>query len=153
MIDGFSLPLLFLAYCPSPALTHWLLKRKLQKALINWRILCSKSPLCVDVVNQITQQLEHIVLQTARCDILEESARLARLRWNLMNPTTLAVASGEVTLARLESVWAHHRQRVRCIIEKPSKHGSYRKARQSVCPIIEIRHLALRLICVARGDI
>lgn len=87
------------------SLTNWLLKRQLHKAVINWKVLCSISPLCVDVVNQIAQQLEHIVLQTARCVVLEESARLDRLKWNLMHPSTPAVASRELMLARLERIW------------------------------------------------
>lgn len=90
---------------PSVSVTNWLLKRQLHKALINWKVLCSTSPVSVDVVNQIARQLGHIVVQAARCDRVETIIGIYRDHRNLMKAGVPYAELRQMVLADLESIW------------------------------------------------
>ncbi|KEQ59436.1 uncharacterized protein M437DRAFT_69119 [Aureobasidium melanogenum CBS 110374] len=94
---------------PSVSVTNWLLKRQLHKALINWKLLCSTSPISVDVVNQIAQQLEHIVVRAARCDRVETNIGLYRNHRYFLKAGVPYAELRQMALADLEMIWAHHR--------------------------------------------
>ena len=90
----------------SISLTNWLLKRKLHKALDEWKVLCSMSPPSVDIVNQIAQQLEHIVVQAARCNKVERDRRFYyHYHLNTMNLGFPHSGLREALLADLETTW------------------------------------------------
>lgn len=87
------------------SVTNLLLERELHKALSSWRLLCSVSPLSVDIVNQIAQQLGHIVVKAARCDNLERDKFFYYYHWNIMNRRLPHATFQEVVLADLETIW------------------------------------------------
>lgn len=85
------------------SVTNLLLKRELHKALSSWKLLCSVSLLSVDTVNQIAQQLEHIVVQAARCDNLERNKLFCYRR--MMDMSLPRATLEEIVLADLETIW------------------------------------------------
>lgn len=129
--------------------TNLLLKRELHKALSSWRLLCTVSPLSIDTVNQIAQQLEHIVVQAARCDNLERNILFYHSK--MMDMSVPRATLEEIVLADLETIWlATNRGLV--VFEKLFRHDLCRKAYQFMCPTIQLCFQASRLVHTARWD-
>lgn len=87
------------------SVTNLLLKRELHKSFAAWSLLCSTSSLSVDIINQISRQLEHIVVRAARCNEIERDRRLELYLWDVFNSGLPHATLKELTLADLETIW------------------------------------------------